>query len=141
MADAQHGMFKPRNMFVLYAQFITLSCEILFHEHAEIPVGTPPTENLPQNEQTIAEEKIVVPPSMKAAEKTALNLHKTINLQSAPVRQYLESTVVPLLMQGMQSLSRERPEDPVEYLAYYLLSHNPKKQHSAEQTSTAPASQ
>jgi protein dpy-30 len=38
-----------------------------------------------------------------------------------------ESTVVPLLMQGLQSLCKERPEDPVEYLANYLLQHNPKK--------------
>jgi protein dpy-30 len=35
--------------------------------------------------------------------------------------------VVPLLMQGMQSLCKERPDDPVEYLASYLLQHNPKK--------------
>jgi protein dpy-30 len=29
-------------------------------------------------------------------------------------------------MQGMQQLVKERPEDPVEYLAAYLLKHNPK---------------
>jgi protein dpy-30 len=34
--------------------------------------------------------------------------------------------VVPVLMQGMQALCKERPENPVEYLAYYLLSHNPQ---------------
>jgi protein dpy-30 len=38
-----------------------------------------------------------------------------------------ESTVVPLLMQGLQTLCKERPEDPVEYLASYLLQHNPNK--------------
>jgi len=36
-----------------------------------------------------------------------------------------EATVVPVVMQGMQAVSKERPENPVEYLAYYLLSHNP----------------
>lgn len=35
-------------------------------------------------------------------------------------------TVVPILMQGMQELVKERPEDPVQYLAAYLIKHNPK---------------
>lgn len=30
-------------------------------------------------------------------------------------------------MQGMQALCKERPDDPVEYLALYLLKHNPNK--------------
>ncbi len=34
--------------------------------------------------------------------------------------------MVPVLMQGMQALCKERPDNPVEYLAYYLLSHNPQ---------------
>lgn len=38
-----------------------------------------------------------------------------------------EATVVPVLMQGLQSVCKERPENPVEYLAYYLLQHNPQK--------------
>lgn len=35
--------------------------------------------------------------------------------------------MVPLLMQGMQALCKERPDDPIEYLALYLLKHNPNK--------------
>ncbi len=38
-----------------------------------------------------------------------------------------ESTVVPLLMQGLQALCKERPANPVEFLAHYLLQHNPQK--------------
>ena len=37
-----------------------------------------------------------------------------------------ESTVVPLLMQGLQSLCKERPDDPIDYLAHYLLQNNPR---------------
>jgi protein dpy-30 len=44
-----------------------------------------------------------------------------------------ESTVVPILMQAMQSLCRERPEDPVEYIANYLLQHKPKKNEPADE--------
>jgi protein dpy-30 len=41
---------------------------------------------------------------------------------------------VPLLMQGLQALCKERPEDPVEYLAHYLLQHNPQKAGAAAPT-------
>ncbi|KAK2076481.1 hypothetical protein QBZ16_001007 [Prototheca wickerhamii] len=44
-----------------------------------------------------------------------------------PVRQYLESTVVPLLTAGMQQLVKERPEDPVAFLVDYLTTNNPAK--------------
>ncbi|GLC61486.1 hypothetical protein PLESTB_001761800 [Pleodorina starrii] len=66
------------------------------------------------------------PEAVKAAEKAAVGVHKKINLAAVPIRQYLEATVVPVLMQGMQALCKERPDNPVEFLAYYLLSHNPQ---------------
>lgn len=40
-----------------------------------------------------------------------------LNMQALPIRSYLESTVVPLLLQGMQALVKERPNNPVEFLA------------------------
>ena len=65
------------------------------------------------------------------AEKIALNTHATLNTAAMPVRQYLEATVVPVLMQGLGQVVRERPSDPVEYLAAYLLKHNPQHQPAA----------
>ncbi|EFJ31915.1 hypothetical protein SELMODRAFT_402629 [Selaginella moellendorffii] len=47
--------------------------------------------------------------------------------KAMPVRQYLETRVVPLLLQGMQRLVIERPVDPVEFLAKYLTDNNPRK--------------
>ena len=50
--------------------------------------------------------------------------------------------MVPTLMQGLQAVCKERPENPVEYLAYYLLSHNPqgvKAPPAAEAPPPAPA--
>jgi len=38
----------------------------------------------------------------------------------------LESTVVTLLVNGLTTLVKTRPEDPVEWLASYLLKNNPK---------------
>lgn len=65
--------------------------------------------------------------TVKEAEAASVNLHSTLNSQSAPIRQYLESSVVPTLMQGLQALVKERPENPVEFLAHYLLTNNPQK--------------
>jgi len=46
--------------------------------------------------------------------------------------------VVPILMQALQSLCRERPDDPVEYIANYLLQHNPKKNEPVAQRPQQP---
>lgn len=47
-------------------------------------------------------------------------------------RQYLEEHVVHLLLQGLKVLVRERPENPVDYLAMYLLKKNPNKSLTVE---------
>ncbi|XP_076306110.1 uncharacterized protein LOC143222873 [Tachypleus tridentatus] len=44
-----------------------------------------------------------------------------VDLQNFPTRQYLDITVVPILLQGLSALAKERPPDPIEYLAAYLL--------------------
>jgi len=44
-----------------------------------------------------------------------------VDLQSLPTRAYLDKTVVPILLQGMSVLAKERPPNPVEYLAAYLM--------------------
>jgi protein dpy-30 len=44
-----------------------------------------------------------------------------LNLQALPIRAYLDQTVVPLLLDGMSALVKERPPNPVEWLATYLL--------------------
>lgn len=46
-----------------------------------------------------------------------------VDLSSLPTRQYLDQTVVPILLQGLAYLAKERPADPVNALASYLLKH------------------
>lgn len=72
------------------------------------------------------------------AEKIALNTHAALNTAAMPVRQYLEATVVPVLMSGLGQVVRERPSDPVEYLAAYLLKHNPQQQQQPQSAVPAP---
>merc|ERR1711906_17950 len=49
------------------------------------------------------------------------------HLQGLPIRAYLDQTVVPILLDGMSELVKARPENPVEWLAAYLLKHDPQK--------------
>ncbi|XP_025103923.1 protein dpy-30 homolog isoform X2 [Pomacea canaliculata] len=44
-----------------------------------------------------------------------------VELQSLPTRAYLDQTVVPILLQGMSVLAKERPPNPIEFLAAFLL--------------------
>jgi protein dpy-30 len=48
-------------------------------------------------------------------------------LQALPIRAYLDQTVVPLLLQALSEVAKERPANPVEFVAQYLLQHNPEK--------------
>ncbi|KXZ44845.1 hypothetical protein GPECTOR_61g798 [Gonium pectorale] len=87
-----------------------------------------PTDSTVQAAAALPAVAATTPEAVKAAEKAAVGVHKKVNTAAAPIRQYLasETTVVPVLMQGMQAMCKERPDNPVEYLAYYLLAHNPQ---------------
>ena len=67
------------------------------------------------------------PEEGKAAEKAAMAVQNKIHVQALPIRAYLDQSVVPILLQGLSALVKERPEDPVEYLGTYLLKNNPSK--------------
>mmetsp|Transcript_6647 Transcript_6647/g.27891 ORF Transcript_6647/g.27891 Transcript_6647/m.27891 type:complete len:137 (-) Transcript_6647:277-687(-) len=49
-----------------------------------------------------------------------------MHVQSLPIRAYLDTTVVPVLLDGMSALVKERPPNPVEWLAAYLVKNNPQ---------------
>ncbi|KAL4639902.1 hypothetical protein GN956_G12477 [Arapaima gigas] len=80
--------------------------------------STPVAENphaeygLTENVQRIAENE------KSNAEKV---LKQKVDLQSLPTRAYLDQTVVPILLQGLSVLAKERPPNPIEFLAAYLL--------------------
>ena len=63
----------------------------------------------------------------KAAANAAKAVQEKMNVQSLPIRAYLDQTVVPILLQGMSQLVKERPPNPIEYLATYLIKNNPQK--------------
>nr|XP_057931232.1 protein dpy-30 homolog isoform X2 [Doryrhamphus excisus] len=73
--------------------------------HAEFGL----TDNI---QRTLEQEKTA------NSEKMAKN---KVNLQALPTRAYLDQTVVPILLQGLSVLAKERPTNPIEYLAAFLL--------------------
>lgn len=65
-----------------------------------------------------------------AAERLANTVDNSINPRILPTRAYLDAAVSELLLKALYDLDRCRPEDPVEFFAYYLLKHNPLAQQS-----------
>jgi len=61
----------------------------------------------------------------------------TPEVQSMPIRAYLDQTVVPLLLDGMSELVKERPSNPIEYLASYLIRHDPARAGTVQSTGGA----
>jgi len=59
---------------------------------------------------------------------------KKRDLQSLPTKQYIDQTVAPILLQGLQNLAKERPPDPINYLATYLLKHKSNEETITEHT-------
>lgn len=62
-----------------------------------------------------------------AAAAAAQQEQDKVNVQSLPIRAYLDQTVVPILLDGMSQLVQERPGNPIEWLAAYLIKNNPQK--------------
>eukprot|EP00798_Chlamydomonas_sp_ICE-L_P017889 gene17889-24281_t len=75
-----------------------------------------PPEGAAEASGNVAQEpapaEVPTPEEILNAEKVALNIQRQnnkLNLQSAPIRQYLEGTVVPTLMQGLQASDSRLP--------------------------------
>ena len=56
--------------------------------------------------------------------KSENNNNNKENTNNLPIRAYLDKTVVPLVLQGMAEVAKERPDNPVKYLADFLMNHS-----------------
>lgn len=61
------------------------------------------------------------------AEKTAMISQSKINVNALPTKPYLEATIVPTVMKALSEVCEARPDNPLEFVAYYLLKHNPNR--------------
>lgn len=48
------------------------------------------------------------------------------DLTALPTKQYLDETVVPILIQALEYLAKERPPEPINALCVYLLKYKSK---------------
>lgn len=63
----------------------------------------------------------------REAEAAATAGAARVDLNSLPIRAYLDQSVVPILLQGLSAMVKERPPNPIEWLAHYLLRNNPQR--------------
>ncbi|KAJ3325202.1 Protein dpy-30 [Boothiomyces sp. JEL0866] len=47
-----------------------------------------------------------------------------VNLNSLPLRAYIDQTVLPVLVEGLKLISKERPPNPIEYLGVFFLKNS-----------------
>ena len=55
-----------------------------------------------------------------------------LSINALPTKMYLEQTVVPTVMQALQEVCEARPDNPLEFVAYYILKHNPSRKSFTE---------
>ena len=65
----------------------------------------------------------------KLVQKTTLKSGDKIkqDIKDLPMQAYLDKTVMPLVLEGMAEVSKKRPENPIKYLADYLMQHSNEK--------------
>ncbi|CAD7936722.1 unnamed protein product [Amoebophrya sp. A120] len=82
------------------------------------------TDNIPVGESTAYPD-----PRQKEMERVATEslMWEDHSIQTMPLRQYLDTQVVPTLLPGLAAVAQERPNNPVEYLAHFLMANNPKQ--------------
>merc|ERR1712232_562191 len=82
----------------------------------------------------------VAPESTAVAEaKRTSDARPEPGMHDMPLRQYLDTYVSPTLMPGLKALGEERPENPVEWLAQYLMKNNPDPKRTAGAEENSPA--
>ena len=65
--------------------------------------------------------KLIQKTTIKKGEKIAQDV------KNLPMQAYLDKTVMPLVLEGMAEVSKKRPENPIKYLADYLMQHSNEK--------------
>lgn len=48
-------------------------------------------------------------------------IKKRNDLSNIPTKQYIDQTVAPIVLEGLKALAKERPPDPLGYLADFLV--------------------
>lgn len=55
-----------------------------------------------------------------------------ISINNLPTKAYLEGTITPTVLRALTEVCQARPDNPLEFVAYYLLKHNPNREVKTE---------
>ena len=50
-----------------------------------------------------------------------------VSVNNLPTKAYLEQAITPTVMKALSEVCRARPDNPIEFVAYYVLKHNPNR--------------
>lgn len=70
----------------------------------------------------------------RAAELAAMTKWPTMNVNHLPTKLYLDETVIPTVLKALTEVTQARPDNPLEFVAYYILKHNPNRELKTEGT-------
>ncbi|XP_046389062.1 protein dpy-30 homolog [Ischnura elegans] len=84
---------------------------------------TEETDNQPSSLNGLSDSAMKAVSTEKESFSGAPPKKSRVDLQSLPTRQYLDQTVVPILLQALSTVAKERPPDPINFLAAYLMKH------------------
>ena len=79
--------------------------------------------NINNNKMDPSETAVGEKRSLNAEQNVADAKKSKVDVASLPTRQYLDSTVVPILLEGLAALARARPDQPIDFLIEFLQSH------------------
>ena len=64
----------------------------------------------------------------KQAELTAMTKQCPVSVNNLPTKSYLEQTITPTVMKALSEVCKARPDNPIEFVASYILKHNPNRE-------------
>ena len=68
----------------------------------------------------------------RQAELAAMTKQCPVSVNNLPTKQYLEQTIAPTVLKALSEVSKARPDNPLEFVAYYILKHNPNRELKTE---------
>ena len=79
------------------------------------------SKDTPTKKKEQEQSKLIQKTNIKPGEK------EIKDIKNIPMQAYLDKTVMPLVLEGMAEVSKMKPENPIKYLADYLMQHSNEK--------------
>ena len=51
-----------------------------------------------------------------------------VSVNNLPTKAYLEQAITPTVMKALSEVCKARPDNPIEFVSFYILKHNPNRE-------------